>query len=74
MKLKNRRSPSIDRGPKMTIEDAALHCKVDVAWLRNFVGRKGVKPLACYTFPTRRYYSLLQIRTALREERRGLMN
>lgn len=60
--------------PQMSLEDAAERCKVDVDWLRNFVGRKGVKHVAQYSNPTRRYYSLTQIRNALREERRGPSN
>lgn len=68
------RSKAVDRSPQMTLEEAAERCKVDTDWLRNFVGRKGVKPTAQYSNPTRRYYSLTQIRNALREERRGHSN
>lgn len=62
----------IDRSPKVTIVEAADLCKVEAGWLGNFVGRAGVRVVATYTNPTRRYYSLRQIKEALRKERRGL--
>lgn len=72
MKLpKQKAPPPIDGGPKMTLEDVAERCRVDVRWLRQFAGRKGIKPVAQYSNPTRRYYSLTQIRQALRAERKG---
>lgn len=72
MKLDMQRSKPVNHGPQMTLEDAALACKVELNWLRNFVGRAGVRPQLVHHKPTRRYYSLIQIRDALRKERRGL--
>ena len=68
---KFKRPTDVDRGQKMTLEDAAEVCKVEAGWLRALVGRKKLEPVARYANPTRRYYSLLQIRTAIREERHG---
>lgn len=65
------RPPEVDRGQKMTLEDAAEACKVETGWLRALVGRKKLEPVARYANPTRRYYSLLQIRAAIREDRHG---
>lgn len=75
MKLQTKKGPSpTGASPQMSLEEAAERCKVDVGWLRNFVGRKGVKPVAQYSNPTRRYYSLTAIRNALRAERQGPLN
>lgn len=63
----NRPHPA-DAGPKMTLLEAAERCKVDVHWLRRFVSKAGIRPCARYANPSRHYYSLNQIRQALRTE------
>lgn len=65
------RPDHIDRGPKMSLEEAADRCKVDVNWLRNLVGRSPITPVLTALRPTRRYYSLLKIKELVRLSDRG---
>ena len=70
--LPGRRPEHIDRGPKMTLADAAERCGVDVDWLRTKVRLSDVRPVQVCRYPTRYYYSLLKIKELVRLSGRGV--
>lgn len=69
-----RRPDAIDRGPKVTLAEAADRLKVDVNHLRRLVAVRKLKPVLVANHPRRQYYSLLRVKEMLLLERRGPTN
>lgn len=72
--LPERRPDTVDRSPKVTLEEAADRFRVDVDQLRRLVAVHKIKPAIVAYNPHRRYYSLLRVKQMLLLVRRGTVH